>query len=66
VAARLGDLVHEHLGVEALAHEPAVVVGEARDHGLDLLRGHHRAQRFACEHALSVCSSFFGRMNPKI
>jgi hypothetical protein len=66
VAARACDLVHEHLGVEALAHEAAVVVGEARDHGLDLaLRPPSRAALdvVAC---LSVCSSFSAGMNPKI
>jgi len=51
MAARLGDLLHEHLGVEALAHQPAVVVGEARDHGFDLARSHHCTQCFGGEHA---------------
>ena len=36
VRALLGDVLHEHLGVEALAHQAPVVIGEADDHRLDL------------------------------
>ena len=36
--AMLGDVFHEEFGVEALAEEPSVMVGEADHHGLDLAR----------------------------
>ena len=38
----LETLVEEELGVEALAHEAPVVVGEPDDHRVDLARLHAR------------------------
>jgi hypothetical protein len=54
VAAVLGDLLDEHLGVEALAHQAAVVVGEAGDHGLDFALRHHALQLLERQHASCV------------
>ena len=51
VAAVRRDLVEEHLGVEALAHQAAVVVGEAGEHGLDLALRHHALQLLQRQHA---------------
>src|SRR5207253_7671048 len=42
----LGDVVDEHLGVEALAQQPAVVVGKTYNDGLDLALGDEIAKRF--------------------
>jgi hypothetical protein len=46
-----GHLADEHLGVEALAHQAAVVIGESGDHGLDLAFLHPGAQLFQRQHA---------------
>jgi hypothetical protein len=51
VRAVLADLLDEHLGVEALAEQPPVMVGEAGDDGLDLARFHQAAQLLELEHA---------------
>src|SRR5207302_138180 len=45
------DLLDEHLGVEALAQQPPVVVGEADDHGLDLVLRDQSAQLLEIEHS---------------
>ena len=46
------SLVDEQLGVEPLAHQPAVVVGEADDDGLDSAARRRRTQLVECQRAL--------------
>ena len=53
------DLLDEHLGVEALAQQPPVVVGEADDHGLDLVLRDQSAQLLEIEHS---SHGFFRKM----
>ena len=57
--AVVGDLLEEDLGVEALAHEAAVVVGEADEHGLDLALRHQRLAALEREHASLIHRSSF-------
>ena len=48
------DLLQEEVGKDALAHEPALQVGEHAQHGVDLARRRQFLELLRAEHALDV------------
>ncbi len=51
MGAVIRDLFDEMVGVEALAVNPPVVIGEGHNHGVDVTRSHTGFQLVAADHA---------------